>query len=272
MKKLIETAVTAAIEASSAILEVYARDFAVELKGDKSPVTEADKAADAIIGRILGDGSTLPILTEEKSAAGYEERREWKKFWLVDPLDGTKEFIKKNGEFTVNIALIKGGVPIGGVVYLPVKETLYFALQGEGAFKITDFSKTDCSFDELVKKSEVLVEKAIGKPLIVVASRSHMSKETEDFIEELKKKYGEVEMTSSGSSIKLCLVAEGSADVYPRLAPTMEWDTAAAHAVALAAGCEVVEYESGEPLRYNKEDLLNPWFVVRKKGVRKKGL
>ena len=343
---MINTAIKAAIEAGEAILEIYAQDFEVEFKADESPLTAADKAAHNIIVRAL-ETTPYPVLSEESAEITYDERKDWKTFWLVDPLDGTKEFIKKNDEFTVNIALIEDGVPVMGVVYAPVLQTLYCGTlvsdvesgkwnvgNGKAAWKATDCSGK--SLDEIVESAVSLPLTSGLRPptsiplstsnfshstkqhtLRVVASRSHCNEETREFIAALEAEYGDVELVSSGSSLKLCMVAEGSADIYPRIAPTMEWDTAAAHAVVAAAGGQVVKYEpavpakaylcgtsdvgseqadvgsgtsdvgSGKspptshiplstkespppttkreapfPLRYNKQNLLNPYFVV----------
>lgn len=256
MTEFLKLAVKAALDAGNAILGIYQQDFSVEFKDDKSPLTEADKAAHDLIFQTL-EKTGLPVLSEESKAVPYEQRKAWTKYWLVDPLDGTKEFIKKNGEFTVNIALIENGRPVLGVVYAPVLKTLYFGIIGQGAFRATG----EGIFQGL-EKAESLPCIA-GEPGVikVVASRSHMNPETEAFIAALEKK-GRVELVSSGSSLKLCRVAEGRADVYPRIAPTMEWDTAAAQAVVEASGGTVVQYGTTEPLRYNKENLLNPFFVV----------
>ncbi|MDA7742470.1 3'(2'),5'-bisphosphate nucleotidase CysQ [Francisellaceae bacterium] len=231
------------------IMEIYRRDFHVELKEDKSPLTEADiKANEIICDRLKELYPNIPILSEEGRNIPYSERNLWDYFWLIDPIDGTKEFIKKTGEFTVNIALIHGGKPVLGVVYAPEIDDLYWAKQGEGAYKNS-------------QKLPLIVNEHPEEKLTVVASASHPSKETQDFIGALETQ--EVELIAKGSSLKLCMVAEGVADIYPRLAPTMEWDTAAAHAVVLEARKEVVQYGSKESLVYNKENLLNPWFVVR---------
>ncbi len=269
--KNVVTAMDAALRAGDAILQIYARDFEVELKADESPLTEADKAAHHIIVDALEDLG-LPILSEESKAIDYAERKGWTKYWLVDPLDGTKEFIKKNGEFTVNIALIENGRPVMGVVFAPVLKKLYIGIEGEGAFRVTGddlFQTLEVGstaglafFQGLEKAGEKLpCAKSEEGVIKVVASRSHCNDETKAFIAELEKE-GRVELVSSGSSLKLCLVAEGSADVYPRIAPTMEWDTAAAQAVVEASGATVVQYGTDEALAYNKENLLNPYFVV----------
>lgn len=241
--------------AGQAILEVYARDFEVELKGDNSPLTEADQAANAVLVEFLsGRYPEIPIISEETRAAPYAERSGWNRFWLVDPLDGTKEFIKKNGEFTVNVALIEDGAPLLGVVYRPTTGTIHLGIVGEGAWRI----ESDGSERKLASGAHYQELDRVR----VVGSRSHLTAETTQFVENLKSNGKDVVFLSAGSSLKLCLVAEGEADVYPRFGPTMEWDTGAAHAVALAAGRQVNHAETGEPLVYNKENLLNPYFIV----------
>jgi 3'(2'), 5'-bisphosphate nucleotidase len=267
MKSFLCTALRAALDAGSAILDIYQRDFSIEYKDDQSPLTEADKAAHGIIFQAL-EKTGLPVLSEESKAVPYEDRKNWARFWLVDPLDGTKEFIKKNGEFTVNIALIENGAPVLGVVYAPVLQTLYCGMLDVEGGKSRAWKASECqgkSIDEIVESAILLpafnIPPSTQRVLRVVASRSHMNPETEAFIAGLETK-GRVELVSSGSSLKLCMVAAGRADVYPRIAPTMEWDTAAAQAVVEASGGTVVQYGSEEPLRYNKETLLNPFFVV----------
>lgn len=311
-------AITAAVKAGREILKIYDQDFEVEFKADESPLTSADKAAHCIIVQAL-EQTPYPVLSEESAEITYEERKNWTTYWLVDPLDGTKEFIKKNGEFTVNIALIEKGVPTFGVVYVPVLDVVYCGMSdvgcemGDVEGEMSAWKATECtgkSVDEIVESAVPLPTSHLSPPstshlpgspkqraLRVVASKSHCNDETREFIADLERTYGETEMVSRGSSLKLCMVAEGSADIYPRIAPTMEWDTAAAHAVVKAAGGEVFEYDSavpatsylsetldvegrksGEspptshlppptnhtlrPLRYNKENLLNPYFVV----------
>ena len=251
----LEPLLEAAREAGAKILEIYGRDFEVDYKEDESPLTEADKASNEVIMAFLRRAHPdIPVISEENKQLDYAERKDWTRFWLVDPLDGTKEFIKKNGEFTVNIALVENGVPVLGVVYRPVTGTIYLGLAGEGACKIQDGGEPEWisggpHYSEL---DEVKV----------VASRSHLTPEVEEFVEKLRINGKTVDFLSAGSSLKLCLVAEGEADVYPRFGPTMEWDTGAAHAVAVAAGKKVVNADTGAPLRYNKEDLLNPFFIV----------
>jgi 3'(2'), 5'-bisphosphate nucleotidase len=240
-----------AIKAGQAIMTIYAQDFKIFEKEDQSPLTEADQKANEIIMNELSTHyPNIPILSEEGKNIPYEERKNWDYYWCVDPLDGTKEFIKKNGEFTVNIALIHKNTPVLGSVYAPALETLYFAKKNEGAFKSVN--------EQTVK----LPLERLDNVYRVVASRSHLSDETVVFVEELKKEHGDVEFISKGSSLKICLVAENEAQCYPRLAPTMEWDTAAAHAIVLESGRQINIYDGG-PMIYNKENLLNPWFVVK---------
>ncbi len=238
-------------EAGDAIMKIYNRDFAIEYKDDKSPLTEADTKSNKIICQALAEAyPDIPLLSEENKEVPYETRRDWEYYWCIDPMDGTKEFIKKNGEFTVNIALIHRNTPILGVVYAPALGDIYKAKRGEGAYK--NGQNLPLEVNETPEKS-----------LRVVASKSHLSEETQVFIDEIAKETESIEQVSKGSSLKLVMVAEGSADIYPRLAPTMEWDTAAAHAIVLEAGKQVIQFESKAPVIYNKENLLNPWFVVK---------
>lgn len=252
---VLEPLLATARAAGAKILEIYARDFEIEYKGDDSPLTEADKAANEVIMEFLREAhADTPIISEENKEIAYEDRKDWARFWLVDPLDGTKEFIKKNGEFTVNIALVENGVPVIGVVYRPVTNTLYVGVSGAGAWRIEEGGEP-----EAISGGPHYSEK---DAVLVVASRSHLTAEVEAFVEDLRGQGKQVEFLSAGSSLKLCLVAEGNADVYPRFGPTMEWDTGAAHAVATAAGKKVLNAETREPLAYNKENLLNPFFIV----------
>jgi 3'(2'), 5'-bisphosphate nucleotidase len=234
--------------AGAAIMDVYARDFAVELKDDQSPLTAADLAAHTAIAEGLAKlEPLLPLLSEESGNNAFEARRDWDTYWLVDPLDGTKEFVKRNGEFTVNIALIDHHEPVLGVVYAPVLNRLYSGIRGVGAWLRADGASA----------RSIAVTKPAHAPVRVVGSRSHASPELGAYLAEI----GPHELKSMGSSLKICLVAEGEADVYPRLGPTSEWDTAAAHAVLLGAGGQMVD-TSGQPLRYNKANLLNPHFIA----------
>ena len=242
-------------DAGKATLDIYAREFSVEEKEDRSPVTEADKKSNDIIIAALTDlYPDIPFISEETRQTPYTERKNWKHLWLIDPLDGTKEFIKKNGEFTINIALIEDQIPILGVIYVPVKDIFYYAEKGKGSFKIEQGSPQ--------QQIHASVETSKDK-LTVVGSRSHGGDTLNAFLDEKRSEYRDVELISSGSSLKFCLVAEGKADIYPRTGPTHEWDTAAGHAVVLESGKSVYDFETGEPLLYNKENLLNGWFIVR---------
>ena len=267
-KNLLLTAIRASLEAGSEIMSVYTdpnADFEIEKKADNSPLTIADRKSHMVIAARLAS-TPYPVLSEEGKKIPVEERQSWNELWIVDPLDGTKEFIKRNGEFTVNIAYVKNGKPEAGVIYIPVKEELYFADSQYGAYKIEHITQLDSeeTVDSLISKAHRLPyqEEAQRSSFIIVASRSHLTPETEAYIEEMKQKHQEVETVSKGSSLTLCLIAEGKADVYPRFAPTMEWDTAAGHAIIRAMGKEVYQTDTQHPLVYNKEDLLNPWFIA----------
>lgn len=262
------TAIRASLVAGRAILQVYqSGGFDVEIKADNSPLTRADRASHDVIQEHLS-ASEFPILSEEGRDIAYDERKNWRRFWLIDPLDGTKEFIKRNGEFTVNIALIEDGIPVLGVVFAPVLDELYFALRGLGAFKLPHASNFEASSLEAYCEASTSLPRVPdannNRPYTIVGSRSHLSAQFESFVEEKVKLHGQVDVRSIGSSLKICLVAEGAADVYPRLGPTMEWDTAAGHAVALGAGCQICRVDSGQSLTYNKADLLNPFFIVER--------
>ncbi|MGA1847596.1 3'(2'),5'-bisphosphate nucleotidase CysQ [Deferribacter abyssi] len=294
---ILSNVIKIALEAGNKIMETYKKDFSVEYKDDKSPLTEADRISNEIICKGLSQLTPtptpirIPILSEENKEILYSERKDWELFWLVDPLDGTKEFIKKNGEFTVNIALIHKDTPVLGVVYAPAINTLYYAAKGLGAYKAVngEVVNSEWGIKELIESSVKLPVERDDKDLIVVASRSHINKETQEFIDNLKSKIQNLKFISKGSSLKICLVAEGKADIYPRLGPTMEWDTAAAHAIVKEAGGEIYQYDSSTfnvqrsnliqhpkfniqnpqpntqyltPLKYNKENLLNPYFIV----------
>jgi 3'(2'), 5'-bisphosphate nucleotidase len=249
----VQDIITIAKEAGYTIMQVYKQDFKVEYKQDNSPLTLADKKANDIIETGLNQLSVnFPILSEEGGEVPYEDRKHWECFWLVDPLDGTKEFVKKNDEFTVNIALIYKDTPVLGVVYAPALDICYWAKQGDGAFK---------DGQKLPLKTEV--QRNTYK---IVTSRSHMSDETQAFIDAINTNK-EKELVSIGSSLKICLVAEGEADIYPRLGPTMEWDTGAAHAVVNESGKSLKKYTNGRYSKhgYNKKALLNQWFSVQDK-------
>lgn len=259
----LQIAIKAALDAGKAIMQVYDTAFDVEIKDDKSPLTLADKNANDIINSYLKP-TPIPIISEENRQIDYEERKQWNACWIVDPVDGTKEFIKRNGEFTVNIALVKNGVPELGVIYVPASKTLYYADVPEAkAFK-AKLSSHQVDLEYVLKQSQSLKPKEDSEIIKVVGSRSHMSQETLDFVEAIKNKGQDVEIVSKGSSLKFCLVAEGNADIYPRFAPTMEWDTAAGQAICNAVGVKVISEETKQALLYNKENLLNPWFIVSK--------
>jgi 3'(2'), 5'-bisphosphate nucleotidase len=247
LTNLLEIAKKASLKAGEAILKIYeTEDFSVEHKKDDSPLTKADKAAHLVIMSFL-EGTDIPVLSEEGRDIPYSERKNWKYLWIVDPLDGTKEFIKRNGEFTVNIALVRDGQPILGVVYAPVMDKLYYGAEGLSAFLQYQGNQT-----ELLNAKTLDLNK---RGIKVVASRSHLNDETREFLEQLN----HPEIVSMGSSLKFMMLAEHKADVYPRFAPTMEWDTAAAHAILCQLGREVVDPE-GTSLIYNKENLLNAYF------------
>jgi len=278
------TSIQAAISAGTAILEVYrSPEFEIEEKADKSPLTLADRRSHEVIVGYLS-AFDIPILSEEGRDIPYQDRKQWDTYWLIDPLDGTKEFIKKNGEFTVNIALIHQNKPAAGVIYVPDRDTLYFASTAIGAYKAeahrispllfepqgrADQSAgmsdgdPDQRLEDLIGRSATLpIDPSTDRPYTIAGSRSHATPDLEDFVEKKRREHGDVEFISAGSSLKLCLVAEGRADIYPRTGPTMEWDTAAGQAVVECSGAKVYKYDTDEPLGYNKENLLNPWFVV----------
>ena len=247
---LLDSVAELAQKAGEKILAVYnSKDFSVEEKDDKSPLTAADLASHhAIVNGLRALTPAIPILSEESASLPYAQRSRWQRYWLVDPLDGTREFIKRNGEFTVNIALIDDGVPVLSVVHVPVSGVTYLACQGQGAFKQQAGGP----------RQPIKVRKLTEGPVMVVGSRSHRGESLNQFLDKL----GAHEMVGMGSSLKLCLVAEGAADIYPRLGPTSEWDTAAAQCVVEQAGGFVTD-TSMKPLRYNtKDSLLNPFFLV----------
>lgn len=262
MDKLLEIAIKAAVLAGAEIMTVYSGDFEVSLKADDSPLTVADEKANGIINKILKP-TQIPIISEENKQLDFKDRKGFETCWMVDPLDGTKEFIKRNGEFTVNIALIKNKKPILGVIYVPVSKTLYYAaVADKKAYKIeleSHFYK-----EEMKEQSQVLVpSSSLEDKLRVIASRSHLSVDTELYITSLEQSGKTVSLISAGSSLKFCLLAEGKAEIYPRFAPTMEWDTAAGHAICNAVGLKVMHTVLDQELEYNKENLLNPFFIVK---------
>ncbi|WP_418512677.1 3'(2'),5'-bisphosphate nucleotidase CysQ [Corallibacter sp.] len=263
-KEQLQTAIKASLEAGKVIMQVYDTAFDVEIKDDKSPLTEADKKANDVINSYLIP-TGIPIISEENKQTDYAVRKTWETCWVVDPVDGTKEFIKRNGEFTVNIALVTNGKPVLGVIYVPAVKTIYFAnVENNEAFKV-DLESHDVAVETILELAKPLQPKNNNSNKVeVVGSRSHMNQDTLDFVESLKADGKEVEIVSKGSSLKFCLVAEGNADVYPRYAPTMEWDTAAGQAICNAVGLKVISKETNKPLAYNKENLLNSYFLVSK--------
>lgn len=260
---MVNMAIDAALEAGKAILDIYRNgDFGVEMKSDNSPLTLADRTAHRVIMQKLQD-SGIPVLSEEGSVIPYAERLQWTRFWMVDPLDGTKEFISRNGEFTVNIALVEEGAPLMGVVYVPVLDELYVGAGGNGAFLLKQASKQASTGDHNCLSLPNKFSRISDDPYRVVGSRSHLNAETLAFVEELRTEHPEIEMVQRGSSLKICMVAAGDADCYPRFGPTMEWDTAAGHAVVRAAGKRMTVAGTDQEVRYNKENLLNPYFIVQ---------
>jgi 3'(2'), 5'-bisphosphate nucleotidase len=255
IQDLLQVAKEAALEAGKVIMEVYATDdFGVDMKSDHSPLTRADQAAHDTITMALRN-SGLPVLSEEGSNIPYEVRKRWEWFWMVDPLDGTKEFIKRNGEFTVNIALMHSNVPVAGVIYAPCLDVLYAGSRKTGAYKIANHVRIQLPYmtekvtlDELHKKENITI----------VASKSHLNEATKIFIEQFKNP----NLSSMGSSLKLMLLAEGAADIYPRIAPTMEWDTAAGDGILRSLNRSIYHTDLRTELLYNKENLLNPSFVA----------
>ncbi|MEO6302804.1 MAG: 3'(2'),5'-bisphosphate nucleotidase CysQ [Bacteroidia bacterium] len=266
---LLKLAITAAIKAGQEILKIYETDFFVETKSDNTPVTLADKgASDSIINTLTV--TDIPIISEEEDVLDYEIRKKWERVWLIDPLDGTKEFVKRNGEFTVNIALVENKQPVIGVIYSPVFKEIYFATVGFGSFKIKQHDVLSEINNNKPEMIDNLLKLAVKLPLLdlpkkytVVASRSHLSKELNQHITKLKNVYGEVDTINVGSSIKQCWVAEGKAHEYLRLGVTMEWDTAAGQCILEQAGGQLIDLETNLPMRYNKENLKNNYFIAK---------
>ena len=263
---LLKQVIDCSIAAGKEIMTIYeGDDFGISHKEDNSPITKADIVANEIIVNSLSK-TKFPILSEEGSHAPFEERKKWSKLWIVDPIDGTKEFINRNGEFTVNIALIEDQTPILGVIYVPAKQTLYFGSKEHGSSKLNDVKTSDTA-EEIISKSIQLPLTKSPEQFTVVASRSHQAKETSLFIDALSKKHGQINTLNVGSSLKLCMVAEGSAHIYPRFIPTMEWDIAAGHAICLFADANVIDYKTNEQMKYNRENLKNNWFMASRQTV-----
>jgi 3'(2'), 5'-bisphosphate nucleotidase len=251
------------VRAGNEIIKIYqSNDFQVEMKSDKTPLTIADKNSN----HVIVDGlkklfPKIPILSEESKKTPFQTRKEWEYLWIVDPLDGTKEFIKKNGEFSINLALVKDGIAIFGILYLPVKDILYYAAKDYGAYKKDNSGRYTSLLHN--KKCEEY-EQIADSPKRIIISRSHYTEETQLFVEGIKKQFSKVQLISVGSAMKITYLAEGKADIYPRLAPTMEWDIAAGQIVLEESGGEILDFYEKTPLIYNKENLRNPWFVAYK--------
>lgn len=258
---LMDIAINAALLAGVKIMEVYASgDFGTTQKEDFSPITMADQHAHQIIASVL-ESTGLPLLSEEGIHLSYESRKHWKTFWMVDPLDGTKEFINRNGEFTVNIALIKENSPVAGIIYAPVSHELHVGIVGEGSWKIVN-PQPDCTMDQVSRFGVSLPLNRKKRPFTVAVSRSHLSQKTAACLEDFRILHPDMQIIRIGSSLKFCLIAEGLADCYPRFGPIMEWDTAAGHALMKAVGKNVFSIDQNKEIRYNKENLLNPSFIV----------
>jgi 3'(2'), 5'-bisphosphate nucleotidase len=264
VKDLVSCAIAAAHSAGAEIMDVYCtHSFEVEYKDDNSPLTLADRRAHHVIDTILSR-TTIPVLSEEGSHTAFSERQHWRHLWLVDPLDGTKEFISRNGEFSVNIALVEDGVPVAGVIYAPVPDTLWVGIHGVGAYKVQSSSLVldSFSFQSVVEQGVCLPYYSTGGRMVVVATRSHMNSRTSELLDVLKLKTPSLEVVHIGSALKFCLLAEGKASLYPRFAPTSEWDTAAGHAIVRSLGGDVLQEGTRTPLVYNKAHLENPGFVA----------
>ncbi len=266
-RRFLRLAIDAAVAGGEKIMEVYnSININVILKKDFSPLTEADLKSNEIIKKYLKE-TGLPLISEEEKDIAYEKRKDWDLFWLVDPLDGTKEFIKRNGEFAVNIALIEKNAPVIGVIYAPAAKDLYFSYPGSGSYKISKVNPGNIrnkTLKSILALATPLPVSARRDRLTAIGSRSHMSLQTWTYFRKLQKKYRNTEILKIGSSLKLCLVAEGKADVYPRFSPSMEWDIAAGHAIIEGAGFMISEYKNKKPLAYNKENLRNPFFIAGK--------
>lgn len=266
-KELLKLAVNAAFIAGDEILKIYTTDFYVETKSDNTPVTLADKTSGQLIAKALFS-SNIPIISEEEEICDYSERKDWEHVWIVDPLDGTKEFVKRNGEFAVNIALVKNNKPVIGVIYAPFIRDIYFAYQNGGSYKITqhdmikELTKKNLP-DHLFEYAKKLPSQKLPRTYTVVGSRSHLSREINEHVDKLRNLYGEVDMISVGSSIKQCWVAEGKAHEYPRFGTTMEWDTAAGQCILEESGNKLIDLGTGLPMVYNRENMKNNYFIAR---------
>lgn len=261
MQNKLTLAVRTALLAGIETLNFYRKNIQVEMKEDNSPLTLADKCANETIINLL-EGSKIPVLTEESEQIAYDKRKDWLTYWLIDPLDGTKEFINKSDEYTVNIALMENNYPTLGVVYAPAKDILYYGSQETGAFKVKNASEKSINelfIDSYRTKLPVSHNQSIP---VIIASKSHLNAVTTQYISRYEDYYEKIKIENYGSSLKLCMIAEGTADLYPRLGPTMEWDTAASHAIVEAAGMFMLQYPKMIQLEYNKKDMHNPYFIV----------
>lgn len=262
MNTNLNLAIQASIEAGEAIMKIYQQDFEVEIKSDNSPLTIADQKSNEVIMNYL-QTTPIPIISEENKQLEYSERNSWKQCWIVDPLDGTKEFIKKNGEFTVNIALVENQKVQMGVIYVPATKHLYFADVNQNLAKELILKDVNMDVEEIHQHSNSLHAQSSQEAIRIVGSRSHMNEDTTNFIASVEQQTNKkVEIVSKGSSLKFCLVASGEADIYPRFAPTMEWDTAAGQAICKAVGLSVIDQNTGKEMLYNRENLLNNYFMV----------
>jgi 3'(2'), 5'-bisphosphate nucleotidase len=265
--ELLKLAVTAAFKGGEKIFEIYATDFSVETKSDNTPVNLADKTSGKCITEVLS-ASNIPVISEEEEIVDYPTRKHWNKVWIVDPLDGTKEFVKRNGEFAINIALVENNKPVIGVIYAPVLKDIYFAYAGGGSFKITqhdtiaELTKKNLP-DHLFEFAKKLPLRKLPKTYTVVASRSHLSSEINEHLQKLRNLYGEIVLISVGSSIKQCWVAEGKAHEYPRFGTTMEWDTAAGQCILEEAGSQLIDLGTNLPMTYNRENMKNNYFMAK---------
>lgn len=260
-------AVNSSIKAGLEIMKIYeSDDFNITNKNDQSPLTKADTAANIIILKEL-ELAKLPYITEEIKASSYEYRKDWRQCWIIDPLDGTKEFIKRNGEFTVNIALIENNKPVLGVIYVPVSGDIYFGNVEHKTYVKSNNTSAFESYEEFVSSHIPVDREEISTSIKVVGSKSHMNYDTKVFIDKLisDNPNKQVEVVSKGSSLKFCMIADGEADIYPRFAPTMEWDTAAGQAICEAAGYVVIDQKTQKCMKYNREELLNSYFLVTRK-------
>lgn len=267
--ELLQIAIEASALAGKEILQVYNTNFFVETKSDNTPVTEADKASGRCITKVLIQ-SGIPVISEEEEIVDYNMRKSWKQVWIVDPLDGTKEFVKRNGEFAVNIALVENNKPVIGVIYAPVSKMLYFGCSNLGSFKVENVEEildpTSCKVrSDFFSYTKKLPVQQPPKDYTVVVSRSHLSREVNEHLNRLKYTFGTVETISVGSSIKQCWVAEGLAHEYPRYGRTMEWDTAAGQCILEQSNGTLLDLQTGKPMLYNKADMQNNFFVAKHK-------